>query len=184
MDLAEILLALVNLSLGFGFAFHLVKLLNQATPGPPRFIRFFILLIGIYFLECVAIVAAMLLPLFSLGLAFAWGVIFGVWLRESAPAYKILKTSFTISIYSSLPAASFILVPLFGLLSGWDILSAEEGIHFGIPDALYWPFNTILGFYTAISLGLLVLKPVITTGIVSLLIHLKGNSDNRKKEVM
>jgi hypothetical protein len=179
MDLAEIILALLNLSLGFGFAIHLAKLLNRVTPEPKRFIRFFILFVGIYFLECVAIVAAMLLPLFSLGLAFVWGLIFGLWLREYAPAHKILKTSFYISLYSSFPAASFILVPVMGLFKGWDVLSAEDGIRFGIPDALYWPFNTILGFYAVISFGLFILKPVITTGIVSLLIHLKGKPDNR-----
>lgn len=37
MDLAEIILALVNLSLGFGFAIHLAKLLNRVIPEPQRF---------------------------------------------------------------------------------------------------------------------------------------------------
>jgi hypothetical protein len=34
MDLAEIFLALVNLSLGFGFTIHLTKLLNKVTQKP------------------------------------------------------------------------------------------------------------------------------------------------------
>jgi amidase len=37
MDLAEIILALVNLILGFGFAVPLTRLLNRVTPEPQRF---------------------------------------------------------------------------------------------------------------------------------------------------
>ena len=173
MDLAEIILVVVNLSLGFGFSIPLSRLLIAVKPKPQRFLRYFIMFIGIYFLECVAIVAAMLLPVFSIGLAFVWGIIFGLWLREHASAHRVLKTSFYISLYSSFPAASFILVPVIGLFTGWDVLSSEEGIRFGIPDFLYSPLNTILGFYTALSLGLVIIKTAITTGLVSLLIHLK-----------
>ncbi len=178
MDAAEIILALVNLCLGFGFALILSRRLITFMPQPQRFLRLFIMCVGIYFLECVAIVAAMLLPIFSVSLAFVWGIIFGLWLRESAPAHKVLKTSFLISLYTSFPAASFILVPLFGLVSGWDVLDAAEAARFGIPEFLYWPFNTILGFYVSLSAGIFILKTVITPGIVSLIIHLKKNQEN------
>jgi hypothetical protein len=36
MGFAEIILALVNLGLGFGFAVHLAKLLNSVTPEPQK----------------------------------------------------------------------------------------------------------------------------------------------------
>jgi hypothetical protein len=65
-----------------------------------------------------------------------------------------------------------------GLFTGLDVLNAEEGFRFGIPDFLYWPFNTILGFYAAFSISLVILKTTITTGVVSLLIHLKQNPGN------
>lgn len=177
MDVAEIILVFVNLCLGLGFAILLSKRLNALKPEPRRIFRCFILFVGIYFLECVAIVAAMLLPIFSIGLAFVWGIIFGLWLRKRASAQKALRTSFFISIYTSFPAASFILVPLFGLVSGWDILNSAEAARFGIPDFLYWPFNTILGFYVSLCTGIFILKMTITPGIVSLIIHLKKNQE-------
>ena len=37
MDFAEIILALVNLGLGFGFAVYLTKLFYRVTPKPQRF---------------------------------------------------------------------------------------------------------------------------------------------------
>ena len=178
MDVAEIILVLVNLCLGLAFAILLSKRLSVLIPGPRRIFRYFILFLGIYFIECVAIVAAMLLPIFSVGLAFVWGIFFGLWLRKHASARKVLKTSFFISLYTIFPAASFILVPLFGLVSGWDILNAAEAARFGIPDFLYWPFNTILGFYLILCTGIFILKTTITPGIVSLIIHLKKNQEN------
>ncbi len=178
MDIAEIVLVAVNLVLGFGFSIPLARFLTGLKPRPHGFVRYFIMFIGIYFLECVAIVAAMLLPVFSIGLAFVWGIIFGLWLREKAPAHRVLKISFSISLYSSFPAASFILVPLIGLFTGWNIISSEEGIRFGIPDFLYSPLSTILGFYTALSIGLIIIKTTITAGVVSLFIHLKQRPED------
>ena len=178
MNVAEIILVLVNLCLGLGFAIFLSKRLNALKPGLRSIFQYFIMFIGMYFIECAAIVAAMLLPIFSIGLAFVWAIIFGSWLRKHAPARKVLKISFFISLYSSFPAASFILIPLFGLVSGWDILNAAEAARFGIPDFLYWPFNTILGFYVSLCTGIFILKTTITPGIVSLIIHLKKNQEN------
>lgn len=91
MDLAEIVLVILNLCLGFGLSIPLTRLLAEIKPKPQRFFRYFIMFIGIYFLECVAIVAAMLLPVFSIGLAFVWGVIFGSWLLRSP--WKISRAS-------------------------------------------------------------------------------------------
>lgn len=179
MDFAEIILFLVNLCLGIGFAIHLSRHLKAVNPQPHSFFRYFIMFVGMYFIECVAIVVAMLLPVFSLSLAFVWGIVFGLWLRESTSVHKVLKIAFHISLYTSFPAASFILVPIIGLFAGWDVLSTEEAIRFGIPDFLYWPLNTILGFYVALSVGIIVLKTAITTGSVSLLILLKKRPDSQ-----
>lgn len=179
MDLAEIILVLFNLGLGLGLAIPLVKLLNGVAPKTQSFLRGFILFIGIYFLECVAIVVAMMLPIFSLGLSFVWGIVFGLWLREHVSTRRVLKTSFFISVFTSLPAVSFLLIPVMGIISGLDVLNAEEGFRFGIPDFLYWPFNTILGFYTAFSISLAILKTTITTGVASVLIHLKHKPDTQ-----
>jgi hypothetical protein len=56
------------------------------------------------------------------------------------------------------------------------ILSTEAGAELGVPDFVPWPLNTILGFCSALVIGTVVLKTVITTGEVSLLIHLKRNA--------
>lgn len=118
------------------------------------------------------------IPIFSVGLAFVWGIIFGLWLRSRASTREVLKASFFLFLYSSLPAASFILIPGMGLVSGQHILSAEEGAGFGIPDflGLSCPLNTISGSYATLVRGAVVFKTVITVGEVSLLIHLGQKS--------
>jgi hypothetical protein len=114
--------------------------------------------------------------IFTIGLAFVWGIIFGLWLRGRGPKREVLKQAFFVSIYGCLPTASFcILVPVAGLISGGPILSDEEGISFGIPDFFPWPMNTILGFFAALLIGTVVLKVLITTGEVRLLIRLEKN---------
>ena len=168
-----ILLVAVNLAAGFGFAVPIARLLGEVTGGPTRFSRYFAILVGVYFVEGVAFSAGMCTQVFSVGLAFVWGIIFGLWLRSRTSARRALTASFLVSIYTSLPTASFcILIPVAALVGGGHILSAREGISFGIPDFLPWPLNTILGFCSALVIGTVVLKTVITTGEVSLLIRL------------
>jgi len=75
-----------------------------------------------------------------------------------------------------MPAVFFIVVPVLALFSGKPILSVEEGVRFRIPSVVPWPLNTILGFYTVLAIGVVVLKTAITTREVSLLIHLKEKS--------
>ena len=173
MEPAEYIVVLLNLVAGFGFAVPLSKLFSRLDREPPRFFRYFLILIGIYFLECVAIVSMMLVPVFSIGLAFVWGICFGLWLRVRTSPHEALKTSLFLSLYSSLPAVSFTVVPVLVLFAGRPILSAEEGASFGIPSFVPWPMNTILGFYAFLAIGVVVLKTIITTGGVSLLIHFK-----------
>lgn len=174
-----IILALiaVNLAAGFGCAVPIAGELRKITSKPNRFFRYFVLLLIIYFIECVAFAAGMCTQVFSIGLAFVWGLIFGLWLRGRAPARRVLKLAFYVSIYGSLPTASFcILIPLWKFISGGHILSTKEGIGFGIPDFLPWPFDSILGFFASVLAGTILFKTVITTGVVSSLIHFKENS--------
>jgi hypothetical protein len=181
-----ILLVTVNLAAGFGFAVPIARLLGEVTGGPARFSRHFAILVSLYFVECMAFSAGMGTQVFSIGLAFFWGVVFGLWLRGRAAPQKVLKTSFLFALYSSLPTVSFgVLILLVWMVGGWlvggrtiaeTILSTEAGAELGVPDFVPWPLNTILGFCSALVIGTVVLKTVITTGEVSLLIHLKRNA--------
>ncbi len=173
MEPAEYIVVILNLAAGFGFAVLLSRLFSKLDKESPRVFRYFAILIGIYFLECVAIVSMMLLPVLSIALAFVWGICFGLWLRVRTSRHEAIKTSFFLSLYTSLPAVSFIVVPFLALFAGRPILSAEEGASFGIPGFVPWPINTILGFYAALAIGVLVFKTAITTGGVRMLFHFK-----------
>lgn len=171
-------LVVANLAAGFGCAVPIARRLGRVSSRPTRFFRHFAMLIGIYFVECVAFAAGMCTQVFTVGLAFVWGIIFGLWLRGRGSRRAILKLAFSLALYGSLPTASFcILIPIIGLIGRGNILSAEEGINFGIPDFFPWPLNTILGFFIALLIGTVVFKTVITTGIVNWLIHLGWKKD-------
>ncbi len=175
MELPEYILVAVNLVGGFGCAVPLAGVLRKAYGERTTFLRYFVLLIGVYFVECAAIVMGMGIPVFSMGMAFVWGIIFGLWLRGRGPAREVLKQSFFLSLYTSLPAASFAIVPV--LLSfSRPILSVAEGAKLGIPGFVPWPLNTILGFYVVPAMCAVVFKIVVTTSEVSLLIHLGEKS--------
>lgn len=141
--------------------------------------HYFVLLVGIYFMEGVSLVLGMGIPVFSVGLAFILGVVLGLWLRSRTTARDCLKQSFFITLYACLPAVSFIFVPIMAGINGRNIVSAVEGIGFGIPEFLPFPFNTILGFYAVCIIGAFILKMVITIGEVSFIILL-GNESNSK----
>ena len=173
MEPAEYIVVTLNLVAGFSFAVPLSRLFSRLDTEPPRAFRYFVIFIGIYFLECVAIVSMMLVPIISIGLAFVWGICFGLWLRARTSLHKALKTSFYLSLYSGLPVVSFIVVPVLALFAGRPILSAGEVASFGIPGFVPWPMNTILGFYAILAIGVAVLKTVIITSGVSLLFHSK-----------
>ena len=160
----EIALVIANLVAGVGCAIPLSKLLGGA--GRERFsvFRCFAILLSIYLVESIAVAIGMGIPVFSVGLAFMWGIVFGMWLRNHMSPPDVLKTSLLLSLYSSLPAASFLLVPVGMWISGRAILSVEEGIRFGIPEFphVLWPLTTILGFYATLVVGAVVLKVSIT----------------------
>jgi hypothetical protein len=170
---------IMNIAIGFGFAIPIARSLMKLTGSTEKFFRYFAMLIGIYFVECIAFAAGMCTQVFSVGLAFVWGIILGLWLRGRAPARDILKQTFYVSIYGCLPTTSFcILIPVIKFIFGGHILSAAEGTDFGIPDFLPWPLNTILGFFTAILVGTIVFKIIITMAAAHYLIHRKENITN------
>jgi len=177
MDFVEIALVVANLLAGFGFAFPMAKVLSEVQGEAARAFRYYVMLIGIYFLESVVLMIGMGIPVLNVGLAFAWGLVFGRWLRARTSRRQAQRTSFSLSLYSSLPAISFLLVPLFAGLGGWNVLSAAGGARFGIPEFLNLlpPLNTILGFYIALVAGATALKVLITVGEVSLLISVSEN---------
>lgn len=177
MDPVYILVA-INLIVGFGVAIPIARLLSEVNNMPKRAIRYFAILILIYFVESIAITVGMGIPVFSVILAFLWGIIWGLWFRSITSPHVALKTSFFMSLYSCLPSASFISIPLIIWIEhgGRYILDVKEAISFGIPEFIPWPMNTILGFYVTLVIGAVVFKTVITTGEVSLLIHLRKNT--------
>lgn len=177
-DAFIIVLTAVNLVAGFGFSVPIARLLSKLTGKTKRFFRYFAMLIGIYSLECVAFSAGMATQVFSIGLAFVWGIVLGLWLRRRASSVKVLKASFFFALYTCFPTASFgVLILVAKLVSGSSVTGIAEGVRFGIPYFVPWPLNTILGFCTALVIGTVVLKTTITTGEVCLLIHLGEKSE-------
>jgi hypothetical protein len=171
------ILAAVNLAAGFGLSVPISRLLGEVTGRRDRFLRYCVVLVGIYFIECVAFAAGMATQIFSVGLAFVWGIVFGLWLRGCASPLKILRTSFCFALYTCLPTASFGILLLLGkLVGGSSVLSVEEAIGFGVPSFVPWPVCTILGFCMALVVGTIAFKTVITTGEISILIHLGQRS--------
>lgn len=164
-----------NLAVGFGGAVAVARFFQRRIFGSKSstLFRYFTILVGIYFFECLIFAVGGLTPVTSVALAFIWGIVFGFWFRKRASVDETLRTTFFVSLYSSFPAASFYaFIPIAMLLSGKEILSAAGGANSGIPGFFPWPMNTVLGFFAGLSIATIVFKTVITTGEVSLLMHL------------
>lgn len=86
------------------------------------------------------------------------------------------RSALMLAVYSSLPAASFLSVPVVTAVVGWSILSGDAGARFGIPSFVPWPLNTILGFCLAVTAVGVVAKVVVTTALALMVIH----SDHRQ----
>ncbi|MHC4497552.1 MAG: hypothetical protein ACYS9T_09315 [Planctomycetota bacterium] len=175
-----VVLITVNLVAGFGLAIPIAKGLCEINGRQRKVVRYIVVLIGVYFVECIAFSAGMATQVFTVGLAFVWGAVLGFWLRGRASAREVLKLAVSWALYGSLPTVAFCLLILFAMIiNGGSILSSEVGRNFGIPAFVPWPLNTILGFCVALGIGTLVLKTVITTGEVGLLLRLgeKAASD-------
>jgi len=173
MNVGEITLIIVNLFACIGCGVPLAKFLNKTYANIGKVFYYFRILIYLYLIECITLISGMGIPIFNVCLAFVWAAVFWLRLRSRATRSIVIKSTFYLSLYSSLPAASFIFIPIISLMGGWSILSAEEGYKFGIPDFLNlsWPFNTILGFYLLLVMFAVVFKTIITVGGVYFLIH-------------
>jgi hypothetical protein len=170
-DPAGYVIVLVNLVLGFACALPLAKMLARVR-GSRRILRYFAVLIGVYLTECVAFSCGMATNIFSVALAFVWGAALGLWLRRSsASAREVFRTTLFFSLYSSMPALSFLSVLVLLFFSEWPILTVEGGARFGIPHFVPWPVNTLMGFFLSVSCSAVVLKALITTGEVALFIR-------------
>ncbi len=173
-----IVLALIitNLAAGFGCAIPIANKLRKATGRMEKFFRYFAMLVGIYFVECVAFPAGMCTQVLTVALGFVWAVIFSLWLRNIAPAKEVLKTAFFVSLYGCLPTCSFAIILVTAwVISGNSLLNVEQAYKFGIPQFVPWPFNTLLGFCAGLATGTILLKTAITTGTVSILIRRRQN---------
>ena len=127
-------------------------------------------LTAIYLAECVAFSASMGTNILSLLLAVVWGLALWCKVRAERPQNaRWLVLGF--SVYTCLPALSFL--SLLGLLAwnGWSLLATEDGRRFGVPDSVPWPVCSLLGFFLTVSGSAVLLKTGITTGMVSLLLR-------------
>ncbi len=163
-------LVIINAVLGAGGAFLLARGLGRIRAGERSFQRRYGIFLSIYFVECAAMLLGMGVPLFSLFLSFIWAAIFGMYLSKWDSRAAALKASFILSLYTSLPAMTFVIVPIAALSGGRDIMSVEVGSRFGIPQfsIVPAPFRTILGFYISMAVVVFALKTSITMGGVVL----------------
>lgn len=172
MELPEYVILGLNLALGFGCAVPVARLFAGLQARPSRALWLYVFLIAVYFMESAAFSAGMATNVFSIALAFVWGLVLGCRLRGSeSPRKDLMKAVLSFSLYSSLPAASFLVIPIVMGLGGWSILTPEAGHRFGIPAFVPWPANTILGFCAAVSLMAVVCKTLITTGVAMCLVR-------------
>lgn len=166
--LFTVALAAVNLAVGIALAFVISRRLGAiagVTGTPARYVA---LLVGVYFLECVAFAAGTATQVFSVGLAVLWGIVFGLWLRARRPASGAVRTLVLFGVYTSLPAASFgLLLLLAKWLDGADVVSAVDGAALGIPEFAPWPISTILGFCLMLAVGTLIVKTAVTVGLAA-----------------
>jgi hypothetical protein len=169
----EIALVVLNIIAGFGCAYPLARFFGMIHGKPEKTFSHYRLLAIVYLVECLSMILGMGLPVFSVFLSFIWAAVFGLGFAGRAPAAAIRKASLLLSLYTCLPAATFIVVPIVSALSGSDVLSTEVGRDFGIPQYSFvpWPVRTILGFYLALIGGAVLSKTVITVGGVSLVVR-------------
>lgn len=169
-------LLITNAILLVGFGWPLAKALSHNLPGPWGSRAWMAALTAIYLLECVAFSASMGTNILSLLLAVLWGLV--LWRKVRVPRLQSAKRLVVgFSLYTCLPALSFL--SLLGLLAwgGWSLLAADDGRRFGVPGFVPWPVCSLLGFFLTVSGSAVLLKTGITTGMVSLL--LRGSRQTR-----
>lgn len=150
-----IVLIVTNVVLASAFGWPLAKRI-AAAHGSRRGVRSWLLaLLGVYVAECVAFSASMATNVLGYCLAVVWGVVFAR--RLSA------RETLSLSLYTCLPAISFLTVLIVLAAEGWALLSVEDGRRFGVPAFVPWPFCTLLGFFLTVSISATAVKTAITT---------------------
>lgn len=177
MDITVSALVALNIAVGFSLAPLVSSVFAQVSTSSGSAFRNGILFIGIYAAESIALIIGMGMPLFSIGLAFVWGIIFRRRLKKDLSRQEAIKFSFWLSLYSSMPLVSFIIVPIIALIRGWHILDSIQGAHFGIPGFLPWPMDTIFGFFTGVIIIAFTLKVLITMYELRVIVFSKNKSN-------
>jgi len=177
MDITASALVALNIAVGFSLAPFVSRVFTRVSTSSGSAFRNGILFIGIYAAESIALIIAMGMPLFSIGLAFIWGIIFRKRLKKDLSRQELKIFSFWLSLYSSMPIVSFIIVPIIALIRGWHILDSVQGTHFGIPGFLPWPLDTIFGFFMVVIITALMLKVLITMYELRVIVFLKNRSN-------
>ena len=173
-------LIVTNLAAGVGLAIPLAGMLGKTAALPKKPLRYIALLIGVYFLECVAFTFGMCTQILTFGLAIVWGIILGLWWQGRTELQKAVKTAILFSLYGCVPTLSFVfLLLLIWAIANQGLLNVEQAEKFGIPQFVPWPFNTMLGFCAGLAAGTILIKTLITTGLVKRLI---GRSAKFKKD--
>ena len=172
MDAAGFIIVGVNLALAFGCGWPIAVWFSRLHGMHANSLLALLVLLVVYLTEAVAFAAGMATDVLSIALAVVWGVLLGSWLPKSLVPRRHWRRIVAISaLYSSLPAASFLTIPVISALGGWSILGAEVGARFGIPAFLPWPLNTILGFCVAVAGFAVVMKLTLTTTMAGHLIR-------------
>ena len=174
MDFREtvfpVVMAAANLVGGSVLAVFLARGFGRLTGNKNRFLRYVAMMLGLYFLECVAFVGGMCTQVFTIAISFIWAIVFGLWLKGLAPSGKIVRQMLFVSLYGCLPTVSFgTLLVIFWMIAGNGLLNVEQATRFGIPDFVPWPLNTMLGFCIALATGTIILKATVTIGIIALI---------------
>lgn len=164
-------LIVTNLAAGLGLAIPIAGMLQKNIGRQNKTLRYVSLLVGVYFLECVAFTFGMCTQIFTFGLAIVWGIVLGLWWQGRTELQKGVKTAILFSLYGCVPTLSFVfLLLLIWAIADQGLLNVEQAENFGIPQFVPWPFNTMLGFCAGLAAGTILIKTLITTGIVKWLI--------------
>ncbi len=172
MDWQTTVLLVINGATGLGIGLLVARSMHgiRAEWSFPRCLA---IVLGVFLLECIAIAAGMLIPVFSLALALIWGIVFGTWLAGRGTTREQMGFAIELSVYTCVPTATFLAVPFMFALTGRSILDTGEALRFGIPEFVPWPANTILGFFLCLVIFVSALKMSITVAVMWLDVRLR-----------
>jgi hypothetical protein len=149
----------VNLVFAVGGGLWLAGDMTRVRGG--RTWKWLIAFWGIYLAEGVAFSASMATNVLNFALAVVWGFVFSRWVRglDQKTARKIIVR---LTLYTCLPAVSFLSVFVLMIIGGWPVFTSQGGYKFGVPDFVPWPFCTVTGFFAACVGSAVVVKTAVT----------------------